>query len=130
MANETKNAYRVKVEVALDSSYVQCSSWWACEISIWPGRPRLATRQTWAGEEPAWFGDSIGADRCPEVETLADRAKDALERYLSGKSAAWCRKIRSSVLSYPGLCACLPVRLPRRKGLYALATIELINPND
>lgn len=129
MDNETQNAYRVKVEVALDNPYVQCSSWWACDIEIDWDRPRLATRSTWAGEEPAWFGDSIGTDRCYEVNDLADRAKEALERYLSGKSAAWWRKIRSSVLHSPSLCTDLPVRLPRRKGLYALATIELITPN-
>lgn len=130
MANETQNAYCVKVRVALDNPYVQCSSWWACEIEIDWDRPRLATRQTWSGEEPAWFGDSIGTDRCPEVETLADRAKDALERYLSGKSAAWWRKIRSSLLRYPGLAADLPVRLPRCKGFFAIAFIELITPDD
>lgn len=89
------------------------------------GRVRLKTRRTWNGQEAAWTGDCNGlVDEHPELESLCDRAKAAVERYFKDKSAAWWNRVSFSTLCWPGFGTLLSVRLPRRKGYTICARVE------
>lgn len=105
----------------------EVASFHECALVESFGRVRLKTRRTLHGQEAAWSGDCNGlVDDHPELETLCDRAKAAVERYFKGKSAAWWKRIRTSILRYFGLAADLSVRMPRRKGYIVLARVELV----
>lgn len=103
----------------------EVASFHECALVESFGRVRLKTRRTWNGQEAAWTGDCNGlVDEHPELESLCDRAKAAVERYFKDKSAAWWNKISFSALRWPGFGALLSVRLPRRKGYIVRARVE------
>lgn len=123
--DDAPSAYVVRV-------YIHCRgeelSLCECDLVESFGIVRLRTRRTWRGQKAAWTGYFAGIDRHPEIETLYDRAQEAVERYFKGKSAGWWRRISSSILRYSGLAADLSVRLPRRKGYIVRARVELSTP--
>ena len=135
--DNAKSAYIVRVSAEWDNckhGYIDFRNaaeiWSECELIESEGRMVLKTRKTWHGEEACWFGDLVGrVDEHPELETLCERAQEAVERYFKGKSAAWWRRIRYRILSLPGLYAALSVRLPQRKGYIVLARVELVEPS-
>ncbi len=103
----------------------EVASFHECALVESFGRVRLKMRRTLHGQEAAWSGDCNGlVDEHPELETLCDRAKAAVEHYFKDKSAAWWHRVRFSALHWPGFGTLLSVRLPRRKGYIIRARVE------
>ncbi len=132
--DEAPNTYIVRVSAEYDAGMYGHSAeiWTECELTAEPsGRMALKTRKEWHGIVAEWAGDLVGSvSDHPELETLCDRAKEAVERYLADKSTAWWKKTIASVLNSPGLDAELRVRLPRRKEYLVNASIEFVHRGD
>lgn len=121
--DNAKSAYVVRVYIHYRG---EVSSFCECELVESFGIVHLKTRRILHGQKAAWTGYLAGIDRHPELETLYDRAQAAVERYFEGKSAAWWKRIRTSILRYFGLAADISVRMPRRKDYIVLARVELV----
>ena len=123
--DDAPSAYVVRVYIHYRGEEL---SFCECDLVESFGIVRLKTRRTLHGQKAAWTGYFAGIDRHPEIETLYDRAQEAVERYFKGKSAGWWKRICSSILRYFGRPADLSVRLPRRKGYIFSARVALSTP--
>lgn len=123
--DDAPSAYVVRVYIHFRGEEL---SFCECDLVESFGIVRLKTRRTWRGQKAAWTGYFVVTERHPEIETLYDRAQEAVERYFDGKSAAWWKRISSIILRYLGRPADLSVRMPRRKGYIFRARVELSTP--
>lgn len=94
--------YRFKVEISVDYRFGESWSKYECDIEI-SGKddPEIRLKRREYGSANAWAGDGGNCDRVPEVDTLCEEAKDAVDNYLSDKDSAWWRRMLAKAASVP-----------------------------